>query len=221
MCSSQTNSNIIRVLIVDDHELVRKGLHDILETVSTVKVVGEAKNGEEAIRIAKETDPHVIFMDVKMPTVDGIEATARIKRLLPDVEILVISSYDDGPVPAKILQAGAKGYITKGAARDEILFALNKVRNHQTYVNSKLAQKLAARSISPNQKTPFDLLSERELQVAQQITMCKKAQQIAKELGLSPKTVNSYRYRVFSKLQISSDIELTQIAIQYGLVEQK
>lgn len=221
MSAGQINSNTIRVVLVDDHELVRKGLRDILETVNSVKIVGEASDGEEAVRVAKETDPHIIFMDVKMPTLDGVEATLRIKRILPDVEILVMSSYDDGPIPAKMLKAGARGYLSKEASREEILFALNKVRNHQTYVNAKLAQKLAARAITADQKSPFDLLSERELEVALLITRCNKVQDVADALKLSPKTVNSYRYRVFNKLKISSDIELTQIAIQYGLIENK
>jgi two-component system, NarL family, invasion response regulator UvrY len=230
LSTNQAKKDAVRVLVVDDHVLIRKGLCSLLKEIEGVEIVGEAATGEEAIRLTTEIEPDVVLMDIDMPTkdgtpaTDGIEATKRIKALLPDVEILAISSCAHGPVPAEILLAGARGYVVKGAARDEIRIALNKVRNHQPYMNAELARRLAVQSTAPEDSTPFDKLSRRELEVATLIAQGKKVADVASALVLSPKTVNSYRYRIFAKFtkfQVDSDIELTHLAMQYGIVEEE
>lgn len=205
--------------MVDDHELVRLGIKRLLQDVAGLKVVGEASTGEEAIRLAKESMPDVVLMDVQMPGIGGLEATRKIVRQNPDVKILALTIYGDEPYPSRLLQAGAVGYITKGCAAEEMVRAIRTIHSGQRYISSDIAQQLALKRFTKAEETPLDILSERELQIMLMITSGQKVQDISNKLCLSPKTVNSYRYRVFEKLGIHSDVELTLLAIRLGLVE--
>ncbi len=211
---------MIKVLIVDDHDLVRTGIRRMLEDIQGVKVTGEARNGKEAIRIAKETRPDVVLMDVMMPPgIGGLDATKSLLRTDPDIKVLVVSVCNDDLFPAKLLQAGAAGYLTKGASRDEMVQAIRAVHSGQRYISPAVAQQLAFKHITDKEESPFNLLSERELQVMIMITHGSKPQEISEKLNLSPKTVNSYRYRIFEKLDVKNDVELTLLAIKHGLVD--
>ena len=210
---------MITVLLVDDHDLVRHGIKKLLEDAQGIKVVGEARSGEEAIRAAKEMHPNVVLMDIRMPGIGGLEATRKLLRSNPDVKVLVLSAFDDELFPSRLLQAGAAGYITKGAGVDEMVKAIRSVNAGQLFISPDIAQKLALKHISGKDDSPFDLLSERELQVAIMITSGQKVQYIAEKLCVSPKTVNSYRYRIFKKLTIKSDVDLTHMAMRYGLLD--
>lgn len=210
---------MINVLLVDDHDLVRRGIRKLLEEIKGINVVGEACTGEEAIKMVKETKAHVVLMDIKMPGIGGMEATRKLVRIAPNVKVLALSSFDDDLFPSRLLQAGALGYLTKGADVDEMVHAIKTVFSGHRYISPEIAQKLAFKHVSEEDKSPFELLSERELQVALMITSGQKVQDISEKLHLSSKTVNSYRYRIFEKLKISSDVELTHLAIRYGLVE--
>lgn len=211
---------MIKVLIVDDHDLVRTGIRRMLEDIQGVKVTGEARNGKEAIRIAKETRPDVVLMDVMMPPgIGGLDATKSLLRTDPDIKVLVVSVCNDDLFPAKLLQAGAAGYLTKGASRDEMVQAIRAVHSGQRYISPAVAQQLAFKHITDKEESPFNLLSERELQVMIMITHGSKPQEISEKLNLSPKTVNSYRYRIFEKLGVKNDVELTLLAIKHGLVD--
>lgn len=210
---------MINVLLVDDQYLVRRGTKKLLEEVDGITVIGEASTGEDAIKIAKENQPHVVLMDVKMPGIGGMEATRKLVRLIPNIKVLALSSFDEDPFPSRLLQAGALGYLTKGANVEEMVTAIRTVYAGQRYISPEIAQKLAFKHLTDEDQSPFDLLSERELQVALMITSGQKVQDIAEKLHLSSKTVNSYRYRIFEKLRISSDVELTHLAIRYGLIE--
>ncbi len=207
-------------MIVDDHDLVRLGIKKLLEDATGIKVVGEASSGEDAIKIARDCNPHVVLMDVKMPGIGGLEATRKLLRQDPDLKILAVTAFDEDPFPSLLLQAGAAGYLTKGAGVDEMVRAVRSVSSGQRYISPEIAQKLALKHLSDTDRSPFELLSERELQVAIMITSGQKVNDISEKLHLSSKTVNSYRYRIFDKLKISSDVELTHLAIRYGLVEQ-
>jgi two-component system invasion response regulator UvrY len=210
---------VINVLIVDDHDLVRIGIKKILDEVSGIKVIAEASSGEDAIKLAREHSPHVVLMDVKMPGIGGFEATRKLLRIDPDIKVLVLTTINNDLYPAKLLQIGAAGYITKGSSMEEMVQAIRAVHSGQRYISPEIASRLAFRHVTDKEDSPFELLSERELQVMMMITKGVKVQGIAEQLCLSPKTVNSYRYRIFEKLNIKNDVELTLLAIRYGLVE--
>jgi two-component system invasion response regulator UvrY len=210
---------LIKILLVDDHELVRLGIKRILQDVSGLKVVGETSTGEEAVRLSKELIPDVVLMDVQMPGIGGLEATRKMVRHNPDIKVLALTIYGDEPYPSRLLQAGAVGYMTKGCAAEEMIRAIRTVHSGQRYISSDIAQQLALKRFTKAEDSPLDILSERELQIMLMITSGQKVQEISTKLCLSPKTVNSYRYRVFEKLSINSDVELTLLAIRLGLLE--
>jgi two-component system invasion response regulator UvrY len=209
---------LIKILVVDDHALVRTGIKRMLEDVSGFKVVGEAPTGEEAIQLARELSPNVVLMDIKMPGIGGLEATRKLLRFDPDVKILIVSTCNDDLFPSRLLQAGASGYITKGATTEEMVRAIRVINSGQRYISPDIASQLAMKHLTETTETPFELLSERELQVGIMITNGTKVQTISEKLCLSPKTVNSYRYRIFDKLGIKNDVELTHLAMRHGLL---
>jgi len=209
----------ITVMIVDDHDLVRMGIRRLLSDVPGIEVVAEAGTGEEAIDLVAKFKPSVILMDVNMPGMGGLEATRRLKRIAPDSKVLVVTAYGEEPYPSRVLQAGAMGYMTKGASIDEIVQAIKAVSMGKRYLSPEIAQSLALKNISDQKAaTPLEELSEREMQVMIMISSGQEVSDIADQLCLSPKTVNSYRYRIFEKLNIHNDVELTHVAIKYGLV---
>lgn len=211
---------MIDVLVVDDHDLVRAGITRMLEDVSGIKVVGEAASGEDAIQKCRELHPNVVLMDIKMPGIGGLEATRKLYRIDPDIRVIAVTVCGDDPFPSRLLQAGAAGYVTKGADLDEMVQAIRVVKAGQRYISPEIAQKLALKPFSAEpDESPFDMLSEREIQIAMMIVNCYKVQEISDKLCLSPKTVNSYRYRIFDKLQISSDVELTLLAVRHGMID--
>lgn len=210
---------MIKVLLVDDHELVRMGIKRLLQDVQGVKVIGEAGAGEEAVLLAKELVPDVVVMDVHMPGIGGLEATRKMVRHNPDIKILALTIYEDEPYPSRLLQAGASGYITKGCDPAEMVRAIRTIYTGQRYISPSIAQQIAIKRFTKGEDSPLDLLSERELQIMLMITQGQKVQDISKKLCLSPKTVNSYRYRIFDKLNIQSDVELTLLAVRLGMIE--
>lgn len=209
---------MIKVLVVDDHDLVRMGITRMLTDISGLKVVGEAASGEDALRLARELHPQVVLMDVKMPGIGGLEATRKLLRQDPDVRVLAVTVCDEEPFPSRLLKAGAAGYLTKGAALDEMVKAIRAVAAGQRYISPEIAQQLALKNLNDEKGSPFELLSEREMQITMMIVNCQKVQEISDRLFLSPKTVNSYRYRIFEKLGIDSDVELALLAVRHGLL---
>lgn len=212
---------MINIFIVDDHGLVRDGIRKILDDATGISVIGDAGSGEEAIDLIRtlKIKPDVVLMDVKMPGIGGTEATRKLIRLFPEIKILALSTMEDDPFPSLLLQAGALGYLTKGAKVDEMVLAIKSVHGNKQYISPEIAQKLALRLITDGQQSPFDLLSERELQVGMMIVDGQKVQNISEALHLSSKTINSYRYRIFDKLRIATDVDLTHLALRYGLVD--
>lgn len=210
---------MISVLIVDDHDLVRFGISRILADNKGINVVGEANCGEDAIQFVREFTPDIVLMDVRMPGIGGIEATRKILRMSPDTRIIAVTACDDAPFANRLLQAGASGYLSKGADPDEIVLAIQKVHCGQKYINPEIAQRMALRPFTEDNQNPFDLLSERELQIAIMIVGCQKVIDISSKLFLTTKTVNGYRYRIFEKLGINGDVELTHLAVHHGLIE--
>ena len=210
---------MIKVLIVDDHQMVRFGTRRLLEDESGLQIVGEASSGEEAIEAVDALNPQVVLMDVQMPGIGGLEATRRCLRIAPDVKVIALSMHDGEPFPSKLFEAGAKGYVSKRSDPEELILSIRKVMAGQRYINTDIAQNLALRPFAEAQQSPFEQLSGREMQIALMVIRGMGAAEMGKKLILSPKTVNSYRYRIFEKLDIKNDVELTKLAIQHGLLE--
>ncbi len=210
---------MISVLLVDDHDLVRTGIKRLLDDVPGIKVVAEAGSGEESIQLVRKNKPDVILMDVSMPGIGGLEATRKLLQISPDLRIIVVTIHGDEPFPTRLLKAGAMGYLTKGCAVEEIVAAIKSAHAGKRYVGADVAQQLALSMLPGNDKTPFDTLSQRELQVMLMVTQGQKIQEIAETLHLSPKTVSTYRYRLFEKLGVDSDVELTHLALRHGMID--
>jgi len=209
---------LINVLLVDDHELVRTGIRKILDEVKGFKVIGETSTGEEAIKFCRQTEPDVVLMDMNMPGIGGLEATKKIIRYAPDVKVIVLTVYTEDPIPSKVMQIGAAGYLTKGAGPDEMVNAIRAVNSGQRYITPEVAQQMALNQSKATEDNPFSVLSERELQIMLMVTRGEKVPNISEQLALSSKTINSYRYRMFEKLNVSNDVELTHLAIRYGML---
>jgi two-component system invasion response regulator UvrY len=193
----------------------------MLADVDGYQVVGDAKSGEEAVTKARILKPDVVLMDVKMPGMGGLEATKKLLTVNPVIKIIAVTACDDDLYPTRLMQAGAVGYVTKGAEFTEITDAINKVIRGDLYMSNSIAQQLALRTFSGNnnQESPFEKLSQRELQTAMLIANGQKVNDIANTFCVSPKTVNSYRYRIFEKLDINSDVELTLLAVKHNLLD--
>ncbi|QEY18915.1 response regulator [Cellvibrio sp. KY-GH-1] len=210
-----------KILVVDDHDLVRMGIVRMLADIDGYQVVGDAKSGEEAVTKARILKPDVVLMDVKMPGMGGLEATKKLLTVNPVIKIIAVTACDDDIYPTRLMQAGAVGYVTKGAEFTEITDAINKVTRGDLYMSNSIAQQLALKTFSGgnNQESPFEKLSQRELQTAMLIANGQKVNDIANTFCVSPKTVNSYRYRIFEKLDINSDVELTLLAVKHNLLD--
>ncbi|MGM0914553.1 MAG: response regulator [Pseudomonadota bacterium] len=209
---------MIKVLIADDHHLVRTSLAHLLNAEKDLRVIGEASNGEEAITQTRRLKPDVVLMDVRMPGIGGLEATRKITRTLPDARVLVLTAWLEDTFAQRLLDAGAWGLVSKDSQHDEMVRAIREVFHGQRYVSPDVAQRLVLSRIDAPEN-PFDELSSREMQVAMMIINCQKVADISDRLFLSPKTVNTYRYRVFEKLGVNSDVELTHLGLRHGLVE--
>ncbi|MNH04656.1 Response regulator UvrY [compost metagenome] len=196
---------------------MRAGIRRILEDIKGIKVVGEAQCGEDAVKWCRGNSVDIVLMDMNMPGIGGLEATRKIVRYTPDIKVIMLTIHTENPLPAKVMQAGAAGYLSKGAAPQEVINAIRSVHAGQRYIASDIAQQMALSQLEPQAENPFSTLSERELQIMLMITKGKKVNEISEQLNLSPKTVNSYRYRMFTKLNISGDVELTHLAIRHGL----
>ncbi|MEH6469254.1 MAG: response regulator [Porticoccus sp.] len=207
------------VLVVDDHDLVRLGICRLLSEVSDITVVGQAASGEAAITQVRELKPDIVFMDIRMPGIGGLEATQRILSQQPETKVIVISAFNDEVYPMTLLKAGASGYITKNADTEEIKTAIESVLSGKVYVSPRLAQMLVVNGLSNQSESPLSQLSQRELQIAELITRGNRANDVAETLSISPKTINTYKYRIYEKLGVSNDVELTLAAVKYGLVD--
>jgi len=219
--SDSSNNSVIKVLIVDDHDLVRYGFKSLLGTQAGIEVMGTLDSGEAAISWCRDNkgDVDVILMDVNMPGIGGIEATHRISSSWPDIGIIVVTVHDDGPLPKQLLNGGAKGYLTKGNGVEEMITAIRDVHSGKHYIAKDIAQQLAL-SILPGETNPIDTLSMREIQVLMMVAQGTRTQQISEILNLSPKTISTYRKRLYEKLDVNSDIEMLHLAIKHGVVDE-
>jgi two-component system invasion response regulator UvrY len=211
---------MIDVLLVDDHELIRTGLRFILDDARGIRVTAEAESGEVAIELVRAKRPDVIVMDINMPGIGGIEALHRLLHMDADLRVIVLSVQGNDPYPAKLLQMGACGYLTKGCPAEELVRAVRTVGAGERYVSADIAQKLAL-AILPgrNPSTVIESLSQREMQVLLMVAEGFDLQEIADKLCVSPKTIGTYRHRLYDKLGASNDVELTHFALRHGITQ--
>jgi two-component system response regulator NreC len=216
----------IRLLLVDDHAVVRAGLRMLLSADPEMEIAGEAENGAQALRLVREVAPDVVLMDISMPDMNGIEATRRIKELCPDVAVLALTMHEDDQYFFEMLAAGASGYVPKRAAPNDLLSAIRAVRNGGVFLFPSLARVLVSDYLQRagqqgDAGRPFDTLpvTEREREVLALIAEGRSNQEIADQLVISIKTVNRHRENIMAKLNLHSRVELVRYAIEKGLIE--
>ncbi|RJP33826.1 MAG: DNA-binding response regulator [Actinobacteria bacterium] len=210
---------MIKVLIVDDHPVVRKGLMQILSEEPDVETAAEAKTAAELLDLVREREWDVIVLDITLPDRSGLEALKDVKAVRPDLPVLILSMHPEDQYALRVLKAGAAGYLNKDSASDELVYAVRKVVGGGRYVSPSMAEKLAVVVGGDYEKPPHENLSDREFQVLCMLASGKRLKEIAAELCLSVKTVSTYRTRVLEKMGMESNAELTYYAVKNGLVE--
>jgi two-component system invasion response regulator UvrY len=208
----------INVMLVDDHAVVRMGFKMLLEMSADIKVVAEAENGEQAIKLFTEHKPDVIVMDITMPGIGGMEAIERIKARDDSAKILVLSAHEDSVHPKRVLNAGAMGYLTKRSAAEELIKAIRTVASGKRYLEASVAQQMAIQQLS-GETNPVDVLSEREFEVFMSLAKGKTTNEIAETLCLSPRTVGTHLYNIKQKLNANNSAEIALIAMRSGLID--
>lgn len=225
-CKSQTmNINLstitsmIKILIADDHAVVRRGLRQIINDEPDFEVVAEAQNGQEVLDKLEGSDCNVLVLDITMPDKNGLAVLQEVKATRPRLPILILSMHPEDQFALRALKLGASGYLTKESAPEELVGALRKVLNGGKYISASLAEQLVAEISSDSPRPSPERLSEREFQVLRMIAQGKTISQIADDMGLSVKTVSTYRTRLLLKMKMKTNAELVRYAVQHGLVD--
>lgn len=224
--SAHQSHSKIKILLVDDHALVRAGLKSVLESQPDFAVVKEAASGEEALKLVREQLPDIAIMDIKMPGVGGLEAAKRLLHAHPSIRVIILSACTSDPYPSKFMQVGVHGFVAKDAPADELILAVRKVMQGGRYVCGKIAQNMALTNLTskkskknnPESASQLSSISDREMQVLIMIAKGLTADEIAQKLCVTVKSVNSYRYRLYQKLNVKTDVLLTHVALLHGLV---
>ena len=211
---------MVRVVLVDDHELVRTGFRMILAQQAGIEVVGEAADGENGLALIRASKPDVAIVDVHMPRLSGIELTERVRKLKLKTRIVILTMVSEAPFPKRLIEAGASGYLTKGGAADELVRAVRQVAEGKRYLSPEIAAAIALEQIDGHGDSAFDALTTRELDVALMLSRGDGMQEIAARLKLSAKTVATYKYRLFEKLGIDNTIALANLARRHGLLDE-
>jgi DNA-binding NarL/FixJ family response regulator len=209
---------VIRVLIVDDHAIVRRGLVEILARVADMTVVGEASDGSGALKFIRREPPDVILLDIALPDQSGLEVLKQARLLAPDLPVLMLSIYPEEQYAVRALKAGAAGYLAKNSAPDELVAAIRKAVGGGKYVSYTLAEQLVQELSLDKAPAPHENLSDRELQVLIRIGSGKSLNEIADELALSPKTISTYRSRILEKMDMHNNAELVRYVLERNLI---
>ncbi len=210
---------MIKVLLVDDHELVRSGVAAILSAINDFNIMRTCASGEEALTFMQEHQPDVVLMDIKMPGIGGEEACRRVLKDYPTTKVIALSVCNTGSVPQRLLKMGVQGFVFKGASVDETITAIRTVMAGKRYLSNDVANNLVFEGLEKESESPFIKLSQRESQVVDLILQGKSIQEMSDILVISDKTINTYRYRLYDKLEVKNDVELTRLAVKYNLLE--
>jgi len=209
----------IKVFIVDDHALVRTGLRLTLQQAGDIEVIGEAESGEEGLPQIRKLKPDVLLCDLHLPGISGLEVTERVVRGDYGTRVIMVSVLEDGPMPRRLLEAGASGYVGKACDAEELVRAVRDVARGKKYLASSIAQGMALSGINGSHASPFDALTPREMEVALLLNQGMRQEAIARHLSLSAKTINTHKSRLFEKLAVQDNIALARLISQYGLVD--
>lgn len=209
---------MVRVFLLDDHALVRTGFRLIVADQADMEVIGEACTGEDGLPLIRNLRPDVVVCDLHLPGVSGLEVTERIAQWNQGTRVIIVSVQEDGPMPRKLLEAGASGYLGKGCEAHELLRAIREVAAGRRYLAPPVAQMLALGALY-GASSPFERLSPRELEVSMMLCQGRRMEDIAQHLKLSAKTVSTHKYRAFEKLGIQDVVTLSRLALQYGLTQ--
>jgi two-component system response regulator NreC len=211
----------IKIILADDHEILRHGLSRSFEQESDIKVIGQASDGHSAVDMVRELSPDVIVMDIGMPDLNGVEATRKITKSFPKVKVIGLSMHSSDKYVREMFKAGASGYLLKNCPFEELTEAIRTVAGGKTYISSSIGKMIVKEyaSKSDEEKSVFSMLSQREREVLQLLAEGKTTKQIAKRLHISPKTVEAHRLRIMERLDIDNVAQLTKYAIQEGLTE--
>ena len=208
-----------RILIIDDHAMVRRGLREIFNDEFPALEVGEAGNSRVALEMVTTKDWDLVLLDINIPGRSGLEVLGEIKRLNPRLPVLIVSAYPEEEFAIRAFKLGASGYLNKSSASDEVLAAAKKTLAGGKYVTAVLAEKLASTLGSDIQQAPHECLSNRELQVLRMVSLGRTIKEIAAELALSEKTVGTYRTRISQKMGLATNVDLTRYALKHNLVD--
>lgn len=208
----------IKILILDDHAVVRTGFKMILAQHVDIEVVGEAQTGEEALDMVRKLRPDVLLCDLHLPGISGLEVTERVVKGNYGTRVMVLSVLDDGPLPRRLIESGAAGYLSKACAAEELVNAIRDVARGKRYLDSGIAQRMALAGINGD-GSPFDGLTSREMEVAMLLVQGRRSDDIAKRLSLSPKTISTHKSNLFQKLGVEDNIALARLAGQHGLTD--
>ncbi len=211
----------IRILITDDHGVIRAGLRALLSGLPEIEVVGEAVDGRDTLRKAVELTPDIVLMDLSMPEMGGVEATAQLAQIAPNVRVLILTVHEDESLLKEVIRAGAAGYIIKRAVEDELIHAIRVVARGDMYVHPSMTRALLSPAPSPRDSSVFEVetLTAREIEVLQLLAKGYTNRQIAERLGISPRTAEGHRANLSSKLGLRSRVELVDYAQQHGLLK--
>ncbi|HMN50024.1 MAG TPA: response regulator transcription factor [Ignavibacteriaceae bacterium] len=209
----------IKILIADDHAIVREGLKQIVAEEKDMQVTGEAANAFELMELLKSKEWSIVVLDINMPGKSGLEALKDIKQIYPHLPVLILSMFSEDQYGLRAIKAGASGYLKKVSAPTELVTAIRKIVSGRKYINQQLAEKLADNLGTTEKETLHEKLSDREYQIMCNIALGKSAEEIAEELSISINTVYSYRNRILEKMSMKSNVELTQYAVQNKLIE--
>ena len=212
--------NLIRVVIADDHELIREGIRKIIRPQKDIQIVADAADLAQTLRVTSELAPDMVILDISLPECDGLEGLEELRRRFPQIPVLILSMYAEERFAIRALKAGASGYITKAMAAEELIKAIKKVMAGGTYVSSRLAELLALDVRQPASVVPHQSLTGRELQVMAKLGAGKPIKQIAAELAISISSVNTYRVRIFDKIGLTSNAAIIRYAIEHGIVDE-
>ena len=206
------------VLLVDDHDIVRQGLKNLIELESDIRVTGEAASGAEALKLVRANQYDIIVLDISMPDKNGVDTMHDLKHVAPDLPVLILSGYSEAQYALNLIRSGCKGYLSKGADSSEIIKAIKTIANGKRYISAELAELMTDQLSHPSEKQLHESLSHREFQVFFKLSSGLSPTEIGAELNISTKTVSTYRMRILEKMSLKTNADLTYYAIKNGLI---
>ena len=206
------------VLLVDDHDIVRQGLKNLIELEADIRVTGEAASGAEALKMVRANKYDIIVLDISMPDKNGVDTMHDLKHVAPDLPVLILSGYAEAQYALNLIRSGCKGYLSKGADSSEIIKAIKTIANGKRYISAELAELMTDQLSHPSEKQLHESLSHREFQVFFKLSSGLSPTEIGNELNISTKTVSTYRMRILEKMSLKTNADLTYYAIKNGLI---